>query len=247
MSSSFFNQTSSVVFSWNFAEGAAGWQGGFADYPSGEETFYELNFSLRPLPSPLVNNQALWITGNNHSDDLFMYFRNQVSGLTPSTTYQVTFNVELASDAPDGSIGIGGSPANSVYLKAGATTTEPIAMLAPSSNFLLLNVDKGNQAQGGRDAVVLGDVAKPDDGKFDYALIERSNVGGLFTFRTDNTGSAWLYFGTDSGYEGTTSVYYTNFTAQLAVVPEPLTLAGVCTAVSLGVWFKRLRSQKALK
>jgi hypothetical protein len=48
--------------------------------------------------------------------------------LNPNTNYTVTFDIELASNAPDGSIGIGGSPANSVFLKAGATLIEPLAI-----------------------------------------------------------------------------------------------------------------------
>ncbi|MGH2415392.1 MAG: PEP-CTERM sorting domain-containing protein, partial [Microcystaceae cyanobacterium] len=166
--------SSSVIFSWDFSQGTLGWQGGFADYPQGEEDFYELDFGWQPLPANLGAESALFITGNNHSDDLFMYFRHVITGLTPQTTYRVTFNVELASNAPDGSSGIGGSPANSVYLKAGVTQVEPLAQPQSGSNFLELNVDKGNQSQGGKEAVVLGDIAKPDDGTFDYAIIRRA-------------------------------------------------------------------------
>lgn len=213
---------SSLVFSWDFSQGTSNWLGGFADYPVGEEDFYELDFGLRSLPSNLGGETSLFITGNNHSDDLFMYFRNVVTGLAPETTYSVKFNVELASNAPDGSIGIGGSPANSVYLKAGVTQFEPLATIAPDSNFWLLNADKGNQSQSGQDALLLGDIAKPDDGTFDYALITRDNSAQPFTFRTDNSGSAWLFFGTDSGYEGTTALYYTNFRAEFTPVTTPV-------------------------
>lgn len=238
--------SSSVVFSWDFSQGTLGWQGGFADYPQGEEDFYELDFGLRSLPANLGGESALFITGNNHSDDLFMYFRNFVTGLTPETTYQVTFNVELASDAPDGSVGIGGSPANSVYLKAGVTQVEPLAQTETGSNFLQLNVDKGNQSQEGKDAIVLGDIAKPDDGTFDYALIRRDNTDDPFTFRTGESGSAWLYFGTDSGFEGTTALYYTNFQAQFTPVPqftsipEPSSL-GLILIAGLGLLFQGYR------
>lgn len=230
----------SVIFSWDFSQDSLGWQGGFADYPQGEEGFYELDFGLFPLPANLGAHSALFITGNNHSDDLFMYFRHFVTGLTPQTTYHVTFNVELASNAPDGSFGIGGSPANSVYLKAGVTQVEPLAQTKAGSNFLELNVEQGDQSQGGKDAVVLGDIAKPDDGTFDYALIKRDNSDDPFTFRADESGSAWLYFGTDSGYEGTTSLYYTQFQAQFTPVPEPSSL-GLIFIAGLGLLLGNLR------
>lgn len=213
----------SVIFSWNFSEGIQGWHGGFADYPLGQEDFYNLDFGLRPLPSNVGDEQALLITGDNRSDDLFMYFRHQVTGLTPKTNYSVTFNLELASNAPEESVGIGGSPARSVFLKAGATLVEPLPIINdPNEDAIRLNIDKGNQAQSGQDSVILGDIAKPDDGTFDYALITRSNSSERFTFRTDQVGNAWLYFGTDSGYEGTTTLFYTKFQAEFSPnVPEP--------------------------
>jgi hypothetical protein len=235
---------SPIVFSWDFSEGTQGWQGGFADYPLGQEDFFNLDSGLRPLPSNLGTEQALFITGDNRSDDLFMYFRNQITGLNPNTNYTVTFDIELASNAPDGSIGIGGSPANSVFLKAGATLIEPLAIANdPNENAIRLNIDKGNQSQSGRDSVLLGDIAKPDDGTFDYALITRNNNSEPFAFRTDDVGNAWLYFGTDSGFEGTTALFYTNFQAEFTPqpnsisVPEPSTVAfiltlGLCTLIS---------------
>ncbi len=217
------SQTLSTLFSWDFSQSSVGWQGGFADYPAGEEDFYELDFGWQPLPAHLGDASALVITGNNHSDDLFMYFRNQVTGLDPNTMYNVFFDIELASDAPDGSFGIGGSPANSVYLKAGATLWEPLPEVSDlDSNFLELNVDKGYQSTGGRDGLVLGDIAKPPgDETFDYALITRNNDQQPFSFRTDDSGSAWIYFGTDSGFEGTTTLYYTNFRAEFVQTSDP--------------------------
>ena len=233
----------STLFTWNFSEGSLGWQGDFADYPPGEEEFYELDSGLRPLPENLGDDNALFITGANRSDDLFMYFRREIDGLTPNTDYQVTFDMELASNAPDGSFGIGGSPANSVYLKAGATLVEPLPIIENDENLLLLNVDKGNQASAGSDSVLLGDIAKPDDGtsNFDYALIERSSQQP-YSFRTDDSGSAWLYFGTDSGFEGTTTLYYTNFAAEFVAVndngstsvPEA---SNLCFIIGLGILF----------
>jgi hypothetical protein len=237
-----------MLFSWDFSQGTFGWQAGFADYPLGEENFYQLNSGWEPLPANLGGESALFITGDNRSDDLFMYFRNFVSGLSPNTNYLVNFSVELASNAPDGSIGIGGSPGNSVYLKAGATPVEPLAnVINPNSNFVELNIDKGFQSQSGADSVVLGDIAKPDDGTFDYAIISRDNRDRPFNFQTDDSGDAWLYFGTDSGFEGTTALYYTNFRAQFRAgtqsisIPEPSNLyliVGVGLFVLMG-WLRK--------
>ena len=208
----------STLLSWDFSEGDFDWQGDFADYPSGEDDFFQLDSGLRPLPNNLGDDTALFITGDNRSDDLFMYFRREINGLEPNTDYEVNFDIELASNAPDGSIGIGGSPANSVFLKAGVTLIEPLPLVDASGD-LRLNIDKGNQANSGTDSVLLGDIAKPesDTFDFDYEIIERTNQEP-FVFSTDDSGSAWLYFGTDSGFEGTTALYYTNFAVDFTTV-----------------------------
>ena len=98
----------------------------------------------------------------------------------------------------------------------------------------------------GYDSVVLGDIAKPDDGNCDYALIARNNRAEPFAFRTDDVGNAWLYFGTDSGFEGTTALFYTNFQAEFtplsnpASVPEPTTVT-LLLGLGLGALVLRVR------
>jgi hypothetical protein len=58
-------------------------------------------------------------------------------------------------------------------------------------------------------AVVLGDIAVPSDSQ-DYALITRNNAGNApFIARSNSKGEIWLIIGTDSGFEGTTTLYYT--------------------------------------
>src|SRR5688572_31086285 len=59
----------------DFSGGDHGFVAGFTDYPVGEEAFYELDAGLRPLPTPLGSGTSLFISGNNHSDDLFMYYK----------------------------------------------------------------------------------------------------------------------------------------------------------------------------
>ena len=72
----------------------------------------------------------MYISGNNHSDDLFMYYKRRIGSLRPGGVYAITFDVEFASMYPDGSIGIGGSPANSVFFKAGATNIRMMCIVA---------------------------------------------------------------------------------------------------------------------
>jgi arylsulfatase len=79
-------------------------------------------------------------------------------------------------------------------------------------------VDKGNQTEGGEDAVVIGDLAssRPCEEGFVW---ERKQLGGPpMTFTTDSTGRAWLFVGTDSGFESRSAVYCSGFTAQFELM-----------------------------
>jgi hypothetical protein len=192
------------------------WTGDFTDYPKDREPSYLLKFSHENLPAPLdQSSKGLFITGNNHSDDLFMFIKKKVSGLVPNQSYRMKIDVELASNAY-AEAGVGGSPATGVTLKAGMTAVEPVKILDETKNFYQLNIDKGNQSVGGADAVVLGNVDN-GIGKNEYAIIKRS---GEFIGKADDKGEAWVMIGTDSGFEAITALYYTKVTASFAAVTQ---------------------------
>lgn len=198
--------------SFDFSESLDGWEADFVDLPAGEDdsAFYELQYAYTALPQNLGGKKSIMLSGNNHSDDLFMFIKRKITGLAPNTTYTLVFEVEVASNAPQGSVGAGGSPGGSVFLKAGASKAEP-AKVVESDRFVL-NIDKGNQSMPGMNAIVLGDIAIPSDAS-DYTLITRSNATSssspVFMAQTNNEGDIWLLVGTDSGFEGITTIYYT--------------------------------------
>jgi hypothetical protein len=195
--------------SFDFNQSSEGWEADFADLPAGEgdSSFYELKFAHTNLPANLGNRKALMLSGNNHSDDLFMFLKTRITGLMPNTLYNIFFEVELASNAPESSVGVGGSPGKSVYLKAGAIGIEPEKTV--ESDHYVLNIDKGNQSTSGLNAIVLGDIAIPSSAS-DYTLISRNNASDpSFIGKTNNAGELWIIIGTDSGFEGVTTVYYT--------------------------------------
>jgi hypothetical protein len=204
------------TFDFDFTEGTQGWQGGFADYPLGQEVFYELIFDYRPLlPDLDPNDNGLFVSGHNHSDDLFMFVKRRVDGLAPNQIYLVDFAIEIGSEAGSDCVGIGGSPA--ITLKAGATQIEPTA-IADFSGFLRMNIDKGNQSTSGANALVLGDTGVDVDCNepvFESKRLETpANVS--FEMTTDDNGAAWLIVGTDSGFEGVTRLFYTHIGARFA-------------------------------
>ncbi|RYF71100.1 MAG: hypothetical protein EOO39_14545, partial [Cytophagaceae bacterium] len=196
-----------ALYQSNFEQSADGWVADLVDY-SEQTGDIQFTSSQTGLPQPLNGNrQSLMLSSINRSDDVFMYLTKKLTGLQPNRTYQLVFDVELASVYGTDSFGIGGSPGSSVYIKAGATAFEPKRVL--TEGFYALNIDKGNQSMGGRDAVVLGTIGVGED-VTDYTLITRSNMQAPFVVRTNEQGELWLVVGTDSGYEGETKLYYSS-------------------------------------
>jgi hypothetical protein len=205
-----------VRLDYDFHEGWQGWSGHFAEYPVGEEDFYGLEAGHATLPHPLpAARQAVFLSGNNHSDDLFMFLRRPIAGLRPNTRYRVSWTIEIATDAPAGCVGVGGAPGESVYLKAGISRDEPRVVAV--DGYYEVTVDKGNQAAGGADAIVLGHVANDNRDCFNpvYQLRTISSKPNALRFTTDAQGGGWLLVGTDSGFEARTRIYYTKIRVTL--------------------------------
>lgn len=195
-----------------FDEGAGGWEAGFADLPAEHDNdFFALDYGWDELPSGL-EGRAIFISGNNHSDDLFMYFQQQLMGLRPNAAYQMQFEIELASNTPEGLMGIGGSPGESVYIKAGAAGHEP-ELITDEIGWLRLNVDKGNQESEGENMINLGTLANPNldpetTTADKFSLMTLGSVEKDFFVTSDENGRIWLLVGCDSGFEGPTTVFF---------------------------------------
>ena len=191
-----------------FQRDSDGWVADIVDYSTDQNDLMEFKTARTALPAPLdATRQSLMLESSNRSDDAFMFLKKKVTGLQPNTDYSLLFTIELASQYPANSVGIGGSPGSSVYLKAGASVVEPVKEL--KNNFFSLNIDKGAQMNSGKDAITLGDIAT-GDGAPGYQLITRSNAEEPFTARSNAQGELWLLVGTDSGFEGLTTLYYSS-------------------------------------
>lgn len=201
------------AFTFDFRSDTAGWRAAFADYPEGREADVGFVAGVRPLPGPLPPGDALYHRGDNISDDLFMYFDRRVTGLRPGAVYRVTFRLEYASNyGDDCTIGVG----SLVYLKAGASTIEPAG--APDGRGVVrLNVDKGEQMNGGANAVLLGDVRNGEPGCDENAPFAAAarEADAFITVRADDSGGIWLFFGSESAFESAHELYFTGFVARL--------------------------------
>ncbi len=208
------------AFTYAFDKDAEGWAVAFADLPADyDQDLYELDSGHRPLPEGLAGG-GIYVQGHNRSDDLFMYLKRQVGGLQPNTVYSVSVSIDLATDVPPGLIGIGGSPGESVFVKAGASGVEPTSHV-DGIGHLRMNIDKGNQSTGGEAMVVLGDITHPEASGDTHAIKTLTNADAPLTVTTGDEGSLWLIVGTDSGFEGLTSLYYARIAYALNSVQPP--------------------------
>ncbi len=204
----------SLGFDYDFSRGPSGWVEGYADYPASEEPIFMLEADYRALPSPLdTSRSALFIAGTNRSDDLWMYYKTEIA-LPADATYRVRFDVEIATAVPAGCVGVGGAPGEGVTVKAGVSLIEPDRAL-DAAGYWRMNVDKGQQTQGGDDAVVIGDLANSRTCEQGFEWEVKQLGGPSMMLTTDSTGRAWLFVGTDSGFESRSAVYYTRFRALL--------------------------------
>ena len=197
-------------FEYDFSESTHDWVAGFSDYPAGpdDSAFFELKHAYTGCPTG--SGKSIMLSGNNHSDDLFMFIKKRITGLKPSSDYTLTFEVELASNAPHGVSGANGAPGENVFLKVGASGMEPKSVI--EENKFAMNIDKGNQGEGGDDMIPIGDIATLDSSGA-YTIINRSNLASSnaqpLIGRTNSKGELWFIVGTDSGFEGVTTLYYT--------------------------------------
>jgi hypothetical protein len=222
-----------VILSWDFRDGQQGWGAGFSDYdaaPSGGFDAegnpiptidrFRLESGLRPLPDELnVPGAGFLLSGANRSDDLFMYLRRVVGasdGVQPDTAYQVGFMITFASSVPAGLIGAGGAPAEAVFMKAGASPRKPRNLVIPGVSNFVLNTKKSNQSGSGSEVSVAGNIANggPPDPNDVYRIVTREHVHPN-PIRANDSGNMWLVVGTDSGFEGMTSLYYVSISVTL--------------------------------
>lgn len=187
-----------------------GWSAVFAEYPDGENEFYELNSGIKNLPEPLDQaKKAFMLSGNNHSDALQMLLVKQLSGLAPESKYSIETEVELASKYPDGSVGIGGSPGNSVHLVSKfATQGYTLEKGKTEGENIKLVLKKVEAVPESVMEIDLGDVSINSD-QYVYKLITRKKSSDTNVVITDKDGKLWTVVGTWSGFEGISSLYYT--------------------------------------
>ena len=171
-----------IRLEFDFAQSDHGFLAGFADYPqNGDPSQYQFTNSWQARPTNLGGSSALFISGVNRSDDLFMFWKKRITGLPPNTSVILTMEIQLGSKYAEGLVGVGGAPGEGVTIKAGAVAFEPESVVEPREH----------------------------------------QHGQPLSSRTASDGSLWLIFGTDSGFEGLTALYYSRLTVWINRANKP--------------------------
>jgi hypothetical protein len=126
----------------------------------------------------------------------------------------VEISITFATNVPAGCFGVGGSPGESVYIKAGGSGSLPQTVLA--NNYFTTNFDHGVQAESGSDTTTIGDFTgggggcsgnEPENpGIYRLKTLAHNDSAPLIT--TDSSGRLWLIVGSDSAFEARTEIYY---------------------------------------
>ncbi|MGH7231632.1 MAG: hypothetical protein ACREJU_09780 [Nitrospiraceae bacterium] len=215
-----------IKLSYDFSKGMLGWEADFSDYAI-TQTDMQFVAELRPLPLELKTNATgYFLQGNNrHNYDLFMFLKRRLGpaeGIKENQTYRVIFRLTFASNAGSHCLSVIGAPGESVFLKAGASSTMPLAFLKEGR--YRLNVDKGEVNMGGREASLVGNIANglrckdfPSAFQVPYVSLKRVHKHPA-PVRANSKGELWLLVGSDSAYESITGVYYQQIEVELTPV-----------------------------
>jgi hypothetical protein len=153
-----------------------------------------------------------------------MYLRRVVGasdGIQAGAAYQLGFTITFASNAPAGLIGAGGAPAEAVFTKGGASPRKPRNLIIPGVSNFILNTKKSNQSGSGSEVSVAGNIANggPPDPNDGYRIVTREHVHPE-SIHANDSGNLWLVVGTDSGFEGITTLYYVSISVTLTPVGQ---------------------------
>ena len=200
------------VFEYDLQNDEQGWDGAFAHYPVADEKLYELEFTHDSLPDNLIQVGALKMSGKNLNDHLLMFLKKQIGPLKPHTTYNIVFNIALASQYLEKAAGGGNGPGAAVGLLIGAMQQEPEVVTADQgstkwneANFdYLLPIKPGERTN---DVMNIGNIGIPGT-KPDYTLITRSNEEIPFEATSDKDGKLWVIVGSNATIKATTTLFY---------------------------------------
>jgi len=198
----------SITMDSNFQSGNKnGWIEGFAGYAATADSS-QLDTVAAPalLPRGLDTTQyGFRILSRYSKGNMFSYIKKRVSGFTPNKTYEMTFQVDLATRYSASAI------VDKVTFKAGVSAKEPLTTKL-ASGIYAFNLDKGTGTQIGKDVLLSGSIASTNADSRYYTLLRYANEPVNVT--ANGNGELWFYAGTDSDYKDTTIFYFDRIIAR---------------------------------
>jgi hypothetical protein len=204
----------------SFDDGDEGWIAAFADYPVGLEDSMRLDSGpgIIYVSESIGNVSAFKQRGYATNSDLFMYIKQQISGLEPNSRYTVYINVELISQLLMEYNGDLDNKNFGSFLKVGAFQVEPDTLEIPhATNLDISNVavdfDKGENETGGIDMTFIGRLEYSKPGK-NPIVLNGSNADFPIYTASDNEGKLWIAVGVDTNIPVYQEISYTYIYAE---------------------------------
>lgn len=203
-----------------------GWIAAFADYPVGLEDSMKLDYGHGSIyvSESVGNVSAFKQSGYATNSDLFMYIKQQVSGLVPNSRYKVTIEVELNSQLLLDYQGNLDSKDLGSFLKVGAFKTEPDTLEVfdvANQEFSTVTVDfdKGENSSGGIDMIFIGRIEYTNLGESPI-MLNGNNIDSPIYTASDSEGKLWIAVGVDTNIPVYQEISYTYVLAEFEYESE---------------------------
>ena len=199
-----------------FKEDTEGWIAEYADYEVGLEDSLKFEFKHG---SYYINEEdgtisAALQTGFGTDGTLFMFIKQQVSGLEPGKRYDMFIATELLVFLNEEytSVDLINDPTKGAFLKIGAFTNEPIVkeMTDPENtdkSIVVTEFDKGPVNGGSNQLLMIG--------KIEHSVQDEDPVVNLgdtsdrsLSVTADDDGKIWLLVGVDCNLALYQTIYY---------------------------------------
>jgi hypothetical protein len=196
----------------DFSSDAEGWTHAFADLPVDAGATYELGGGLATIDVPDAGTiRGYRVESHNRSDDVWMYLVRSFGaeeGILPGQAYSLSAELAYVTTAASGCVGAGGAPGESVILKLGGSPLAPAALQTVKDGFYRFAPDKGDQISGGSEASVISNIASGRPCPDATPVLIRKEHAHPQPIVADAEGKISIFFGTDSGFEGKTTLVY---------------------------------------
>lgn len=193
-----------------------GWIGDVAYYKA--EQITEMNFKAvqATLPEESTTSEfsnGLYLSANNLNDSIFIYIKKKISDLDTAKIYKVAYEINLSTPLAD----TVASPGRISYIKAGASTQEPVSTL--KNQWLIPTIMHGTTNTGGKEMRLLGNLGNGLDSTA-FKNIIRTNPNIAIEVKPSPAGEIWLCVGISSRYKGSIPLYFQRIFVAISEKPK---------------------------